>query len=141
MHAARAGGERGTVTLFVLGICVGLLFLGGLSLDLWRAVAVRRELSAMADAAAAAAANGLDEDALRAGIVRLDPPRARAYALQTLLQYPRADSLDAGSIDVGADRATVVLGDHVDFSLLSIFLGGDRFDVAVTAVAEPQERA
>jgi len=38
--------EHGTVTLWVLGLCIALMFLGGLSLDLWRAVAVRREMSA-----------------------------------------------------------------------------------------------
>ncbi len=68
--------ERGTVTLWVLGLCICVLFLAGLSLDLWRAVAVRRELSAMADAAATAGANGLDEPALRAGTLRLDPTRS-----------------------------------------------------------------
>src|SRR5438128_12171130 len=35
--------EHGTTTLWVLGLCISLLFLGGLSLDLWRAVADRRQ--------------------------------------------------------------------------------------------------
>ena len=65
MTTNRAG-EQGSVTLFVLGICVGCLFLAGCSIDLWRAVAVRRELSAMADAAATA------------GSVRRRSPRVRA---------------------------------------------------------------
>ena len=49
--------ERGTVTLWVLGLCVSIMFRGGLGVDLWRGVAVRRELSAVADAAASAGAN------------------------------------------------------------------------------------
>src|SRR5256714_6023898 len=120
--------ERGTVTLWVLGLCIALMFLGGLSLDLWRAVAVRREMSAMADAAATAGANGVDEPSLRSGLVQLDDARARALTATTLGEYPRTPSLDAARIDVGGTRVTVTLRDHVDFSLLGIFMGGDHFD-------------
>ena len=72
--------ERGTMTLWVLGLCIAVLFLGGLSLDLWRVIAVRRSLVAMADAGATAGANGLDQAALRDGVLRLDPVVARADA-------------------------------------------------------------
>src|SRR5437879_5810969 len=92
--------ERGTVTLWVLGLCIALMFLGGLSLDLWRAVAVRREMSAMADAAATAGANGVDESALRAGVVQVDPERARGLASRTLAEYTRTPSLDAARVDI-----------------------------------------
>jgi len=133
------GGERGTVTLWVLGLCIALMFLGGLSLDLWRAVAARREMSAMADAAATAGANGVDERSLRAGVVQLDEARARALTVRTLGEYPRTPSLDAARIDVTGTRVTVTLRDHVDFSLLGIFMGGDHFDVEVHASAEAHE--
>jgi Putative Flp pilus-assembly TadE/G-like len=132
-------GERGTVTLWVLGLCIALMFLGGLSLDLWRAVAVRREMSAMADAAATAGANGVDEPSLRSGLVQLDDARVRALTASTLGEYPRTPSLDAARIDVGGARVTVTLRDHVDFSLLGIFMGGDHFDVEVHASAEARE--
>jgi len=69
--------DRGFITLWVLGLTVAVLFLGGLGVDLWRAIAVRREVSAMADAAATAGANGLDESALRGGRLEVDPARAR----------------------------------------------------------------
>lgn len=131
--------EHGTVTLWVLGLCIALMFLGGLSLDLWRAVAVRREMSAMADAAATAGANGLDEPALRAGVVQLDDARARDLTVRTLGEYPRMPALDAARIDVAGNRVTVTLRDHVDFSLLGIFMGGDHFDVDVHASAEAHE--
>jgi hypothetical protein len=132
--------ERGTITLWVLGLCICVLFFGGLSLDLWRAVAVRRELSAMADATSTAGANGLDETALRAGELRVDPSRARQFASSALNEYSRASSLDDAAVDITGNRVTVVLRDHVDFSLLGIFLGGDDFDVQVRAAAEPEER-
>jgi Flp pilus assembly protein TadG len=131
--------QHGTVTLWVLGLCIALMFLGGLSLDLWRAVAVRREMSAMADAAATAGANGLDEPALRAGAVQLDDARARGLIVRTLGEYPRTPTLDAARIDVAGNRVTVTLRDHVDFSLLGIFMGGDHFDVEVHASAEAHE--
>jgi hypothetical protein len=131
--------ERGTVTLWILGLCVSLLFLGGLSLDFWRAVATRRELSAMADAASTAGANGLDESALRAGRLELDPRHADAFARATLARHPAR--VDRADIAVDGNRVTVTLRDHVRFSLLGIFMGGQRFDIQVHASAAPDERS
>ena len=132
--------ERGTVTLWVLGLCVGLMFLAGLSLDLWRAVAVRRELAAMADASATAGANGLDESSLRAGRVELDPARARTFADSALAAYAGSRRLDATRVDITTGRITVTLHGHVGFSLLGIFMAGQRFDIEVHASASPEER-
>jgi Flp pilus assembly protein TadG len=133
--------QHGTVTLWTLGLCVAILFLGGLSLDLWRALAVRRELSAMADAAATAGANGLDEAALRAGAVVLDPARARALARGAIGAHERVDPLDVEEVAVGGRTVAVTLADHVDFSLLGIFMPQDRFVVRVHARAEARERS
>ena len=132
--------ERGTVTLWVLGLCVALLFLGGLGVDLWRAVGERRALSSMADTAATAGANGVDADALRAGVLRLDPGRARAIAVDALARDPHARHVEAADVRVDGNRVTVALRAHVDFSLLGIFLGGRNFDVQVHASAQPEER-
>lgn len=136
----RQADESGTITLWVLGLCISLMFLGGLSLDLWRAVADRRQLSSMADSAATAAANGLDLEALRAGTLHLDPARARAIALASLDEDPHSDELDSVEVEVVDNRVTVTLRDHVPFSLLGIFMGGKHFDVEVHASAEPEER-
>jgi Flp pilus assembly protein TadG len=133
--------ERGTVVLWVLGLCVVLFFLGGIALDLWRGIATRRELSAMADSVATASANGVDESALRAGgTVALDPDRVRAIANETLARDTRARKLDAIEVDVGADQVVVSLRDTVHFSLLGIFVHGDPFTVTATATASPQLR-
>src|ERR1700716_167274 len=43
--------ESGTITLWMLGLCLMLFLLGGISLDLWRAFSERRSLAATADAA------------------------------------------------------------------------------------------
>ena len=141
MTGAPRRDERGTITLWVLGLCIGLMFLGGLSLDLWRAVGDRRQLSAMADTAATAAASGVDEAALRAGILRLDPERARAIALGTLHADPHGAALDAIDVEIAGNLVTVTLRIASAFSLLGIFMGGRGFDVEVHASARPDERS
>ena len=74
MSRATGPREQGSVTLFLLGLGVALLLLGGIALDLWRLLGDRRELSALADAAAIAATSGLDVDHFReTGVVLLDP--------------------------------------------------------------------
>ena len=128
------------MTLWVLGLSVSVLFLGGLGTDLWRAATDRRELAAMADAAATAGANGVDEPALRAGVLHLDPQRARAIVVATLAEYPHATALDRIDVAVAGNTVTVTLRDHVRFSLLGVFLGGRHFDIEVHASAAPQER-
>lgn len=131
--------ESGTVTLWLLGVCMLLFALGGISVDLWRGFSARRSLSNAADAAALAGASALDEDAYRQeGVVQLDPPaaeaRARAYA---------ARQLDAGAlrhVDVRADRTavTVVVRGEIAFSLLGILDPGGDLPVQVTSTATPR---
>jgi hypothetical protein len=130
--------ERGTVTIWVLGLCVALMFLGGLGTDLWHAIAVRRQLSSAADGAAIAGANGIDEPALRAGQLQLDPERARALAADAIRasDLPRADA----TVDVEGNQVRVALEARVDFTLLGIFMRGDAFTVRVRAAARPEER-
>jgi hypothetical protein len=132
--------ERGTVTLWVLGLCLCVLFLGGLSLDLWRGIALRRELQSMADASAIAGADGLDEPSLRDGGARLDPDRVRAFAHDALAAQSGAANVDDADIvfDPATNRVGIRLRGHVHVSLLGVFLGGRRFDVAVSATAEPR---
>jgi hypothetical protein len=133
--------ERGTVTLWVLGLCVIVLFLGGIAIDLWRGIATRRELSAMADAVATAAANGIDERALRdGGTLRLDPGRARDIADETLARDDRSLRVRAVAFEIAGDEVVVTLEDEVPFSLLGIFVHGEPFTVRATATAAPETR-
>src|SRR3989442_686884 len=100
--------ESGTVTLWLLGVCMLLFALGGISADLWRGFSSRRSLSNAADAAALAGASAIDEDAYRErGVVELDPAlaasRARAHV---------ARQLDVGAlrgVEVRADRTAVTV--------------------------------
>lgn len=62
-----------------------LLLFGGLALDYWRALAFQRELAAVADSAAIAAASGIDEAHYRAsGEIVLSPGRANELAMSSI---------------------------------------------------------
>ncbi len=79
VHDGDARGECGTITLWILGLCLMLFALGGISLDLWRAFSDRRSLASAADAAAVVGGTALDVDAYRHdGVVQLDPALAKA---------------------------------------------------------------
>jgi Flp pilus assembly protein TadG len=134
---ARRHDERGTMTLLVLGIAVCVLFLGGIVVDFWRVIAVRRELAAMADASATAGANGLDATSLRTGGAALDPTLARALALDELRRESRSAEITQTDVVADPGQVRVQLQGHVGFSLLGIFLGGRDFTVTVAATAHP----
>ena len=133
------GREEGTVTLWLLGVCMLLLALGGISVDLWRGFSARRSLANTADAAALAGASAIDEDAYRQrGVVQLEPAvaesRARAHATR---------QLDAGAlraVDVRADRdaVTVVVHGQIGFTLLGVLTPDGDLAVRVTATATPR---
>jgi Flp pilus assembly protein TadG len=138
--ARRGGGdESGTTTLWMLGLCLMLLLLGGISLDLWRAFSERRALAASADAAAVAGASALDEAAYRSsGVVRLVPADARRRAQASLADQLDRRSLRDARIEATEEEVTVVVGGSVDFSLLQIADPGDEFAITVRATARPQ---
>ncbi len=127
--------EGGFVTVWALGLTMLLLGAGAISFDLWRALSERRELAAIADAAANAAANGIDEPHYRAtGQLRLDPRRSSGLAVDTVERHanPRVTDL---TVDTDTTRVTVELDATVPLTLLRIV---DRtpFTVTVRATAE-----
>jgi Flp pilus assembly protein TadG len=131
--------ESGTVTFWLLGVCLLLFALGGISIDLWRGFSSRRSLSNAADAAALAGASAIDEEAYRQrGVVELDPAlaasRARAHV---------ARQLDAGAlrgVEVRADRTavTVAVRGELAFTLLAVLDPDGDLPVRVTATATPR---
>jgi Flp pilus assembly protein TadG len=133
--------ESGTVVIWLLGLCVVLLFLGGLSVDLWRVLSERRTMAGLADAAAVAAATALDEPAFRtSGVLVLDPDVGRARALESLAGQPEAGALTAVAAQVTPTEATVVLEGAVPLTLMRILLP-DRDAVVplrVRSVAAPR---
>ncbi len=138
MAKTRYRGEQGTATLFVLGLCVAVLFIGGLSVDFWRLIAARRSLAAMADAAATAGANGLDEASLRAGGKDLDPNLAHDLAADSLVDAEANVRIATSTIDATIQSVDVVLTQRVNFTFLSLLSDDDGLVVRVSARAAPQ---
>lgn len=133
--------ERGSVTLWLLGLAVMLLPLGGLALDLGRAFSERRALAAAADAAAVAGAGALDVERYRAdGTVVLDPAAAEARARRSLAGQADVGALRGVTVEAGVEQVTVVVEGHAELSLLRLVRGADAFVIRVAATARPHLR-
>jgi hypothetical protein len=131
--------ESGTITLWLLGVCMLLFALGGISVDLWRGFSGRRSLMSAADAAALAGASAIDEEGYRgSGAVELVPTLAESRARAHLVRQLDADALR--DVDVHADReaVTVVVVGQIGFTLLRVIDPGGDLEVRVTATATPR---
>ena len=136
-----AKGQNGSITIWLLGLGICLLVLGGMGLDLWSAVTVHARLSGLAEAIATAAASGISEEHWRrTGQVRLDPARAERLGRNLVSRHPQASLLDApAQIVVSPDHRSVsvrVRG-STPLVLLRLASDADRIDVAVTSTSEP----
>ena len=137
-HPRADGDERGTITLWMLGLCLMLFLLGGISLDLWRSFSVRRALASTADAAALAGASAIDEERYReSGKLVLVPEEAEARARASIARQFDRDALRAVEVSVSTDTITVVARGRVELSLLNLLHTAD-VDVVVTATATPR---
>ncbi len=132
--------QQGSVTLLGLGFLLTLLFVGGMSIDLWRAFSERRALAELADAAAAAGANGLDIAAYRStGVVHLDPDLAARLAWDNVAaQTDRRSLTDQPVIRVNATEIVVEVRGEVPLTVLALFTAGEPFIVQVRAEARPR---
>jgi hypothetical protein len=135
----RTRDETGTVVLWLLGLCLLLFALGGISLDLWRGFSSRRSLSAAADAAALAGASAIDEDVYRSvGVVRLDPSLAETRARAHLVGQLDRSALRTVEVRADRDAVTVVLRGEIGFTLLGVLDPRGDLPVEVTATATPR---
>ena len=146
LRSHREEAERGSVSLWVLYWSFIVLFIAGFGVDLWRGVAVRRTLLEQAEAAAAAGANGVDEQMFRqTGEVRVDPARADDLARSTLAAQGEFALVQSAlvSVDGATQEVTVQLSAEVDFTLIKVFLSSEAplvVDVAASAaprIGEP----
>ena len=130
--------DEGSVTLWLLGVSIMLIALGGISVDLWRSFSARRALAAGADAAALAGASAIDEDRYRgSGIVVLLPSVAERRARDSLAtQRDQAARRDA-DVTATEQSVTVVVHGRVGFTLLGILSQGS-FELEVAATAVPR---
>lgn len=126
--------ERGSVTFWLLGLAFALMTLGVLSVDLWSLVAERRELAALADASAKAAAGAIDESEWRESQrLILDRAEARRRAA-TILDFQSGANTES-VIEFGSDGVTVrvSLSRTVETALLGL---AGRRHVTVGAASE-----
>lgn len=130
--------ERGSVTIWMLGLSLLLLLFGGLALDFWRGLATQRELAAVADSAAIAAGSGIDEEHYRAtGEVLLEEARARDLAL-TSIGFQGLDTVAIEVVVVPAE-VTVIVAGEVELGLLGVFIDdSEPFTVRAVATAVPR---
>lgn len=134
--------ERGSTTLWTMGLALALFMVGGLSLDLWRVLAERQDLANIADAGAVAAASGIDVEHFRdSGEKLLAPDLARELALAAIATQPSGSNLSA-VITITSDRRTAIvrLERTVQFTLLNVFVAAKTGPFVVTVESRADAR-
>lgn len=131
--------DGGFLTIWILGLCLLVLTIGGVSLDLWRVFSERQALAGLVDAAAVSGAAGVDSASARVGTVRLDAAEATRRAQASIDAQQDRGSLVSSSIVVsqGGSQITVEADGQVRLILLGLLVG-DRpigFHVQSTALA------
>jgi uncharacterized membrane protein len=131
--------ERGSVTLWTLGLSVLLLLFGGLAVDFWRALALQRELAAVADSLAVAAASGIDEEHYRlTGEVIIDSSRASSLGSA----YVASQDVDLVDLVVrtasDGSSVSVLVGGELELGLIGVFVDqSEPLSVIARASAVP----
>jgi hypothetical protein len=90
-----AGADRGSLTIFVVFFAITALVLASLLVDLGNAVNAQERAADLAEQAARAAADTIDTDALRQGIVQIDTAEACNNARQVISEYDSVSGVDA----------------------------------------------
>lgn len=107
--------ERGSVTVFVVGVLLSLIVMGGLVFDGGALIAGHREADAEAEGAARAAAEQVSIAALRSGQLRLNPTRATTAAETYLRRYGHT-----ATVTVNQDTVTVTVTYRVEMQVLDL---------------------
>jgi beta-lactam-binding protein with PASTA domain len=108
-------GERGSVTVFVVGVVLALVVMGGLVFDGGAVIAGHREADAEAEGAARAAAEQVSIPALRSGQIQLNAAGATQAADAYLRHYGRT-----GTVVVTGDEVTVTVSYPVEMQVLDV---------------------
>lgn len=135
MHRLREE-ESGQAMILVVILMVGLIAVVGLVTDGGMVFTQRRDLQNVADAAAAAGASQIDEDAYRASAgetVVLDEAAAHEAATRYLDDEGGVDY----SVTVGSNRVDVSVSREASTGFLRV-LGIDGVEIDATATAEPR---
>ena len=125
-----AGGEQGTVTVFVVSMTTALLLVAGLVFDGGRMIAARREADAVAAAAARAGAPGLDE----AGVRQTDRAPLNASDVVRRVERYLGRTNYSGVARVSGDTVTVEVHRTQTLAILSL-AGIASSEITVTGSA------
>ncbi len=136
--------ESGTFTIWALGLCITLFMIGGLSVDLWRAFAQRRELTEIVDSAARDGANNIKvEQRILYGTLSIDPLSARDSAKESIENNSAINNVDIKNIVIFIDQPNnqidVTADSNYSFFLLKFFPGANDTKISAHARATPLE--
>lgn len=132
--------EQGQVTVWMLGVMVILLFVGGLGIDLWRAVSERQRLVGLADSAAVAGASAVDAGAYRIPGAAPDvaPDLVRERVLDHLAGQDDAAMVVQAAASVDDGEVVVDIRGRIELTLLRVLSDAEAIEVDVQARAWPQ---
>jgi Flp pilus assembly protein TadG len=116
----RCSDDRGSATIWMIGVTVAAFLMVGLVLDGGTMLRARSDAFAVAASAARAGAQQLDGDAAVEGEALLDPVAAE----QAAMEYLAAQGV-TGSVTVEGDTVRVSVTTTADLQLLSLAGGGD----------------
>jgi len=123
----------------MLGLCVMVLFLTGISFDLWRVFSANRSLSSTVDGVAVAGASGIDEAAYQSThTLQLDPARANQFAAANLDSQGERSHILNPAVDATPTRITVSAEWRVDFVLLRVLMGDKPFTIHASSTSSPR---
>lgn len=130
--------ERGSITLWMVGLVLVVFAVGGIALDLWRGLAAHRFVASTVDAAAVAAGSAIDEDRWRLdGTLALDPVLVQESVALAVEAQTSGLTLELSVVTApDGSEASIEAGTTVDLTLLGILVDGD-LDVSARATAEP----
>ena len=131
--------ERGSITIWALGMSMLLFAVGFLALDLWSGFSARSQAAAIADSAAIAGATGIDETAWRNGTLALDPALAQTRAVAAAAGHPAWTTdmtVTAGATPTGV---TVAVTRTIPFRFVAALVPDRAAIITVTGYAEPGE--
>lgn len=127
---ASAESERGSMTIWALGMLVATFLLIALLLDGGSMLRRRSEVFGTASATARVGAQQLDQSQAVEGVAVLDPIAAEQAALDYLTDHGMS-----GSVSIEGDRVTVEVSAVADLQMFNLIGGGG---VSFTATASAQ---
>lgn len=128
--------ERGSASIFVLGMSIVLMVCAGLVVDGGLAINARMRVADDAEQASRIAADSIDEPLLRSGgAIEIDP----ALAAQRSADYLNGRGYTPAqySLEIEGETVSVTVRDTTDTMILGV-VGIDTYDVEAAASAEPE---